>query len=176
MSLTAGQVSNIMQNAVATAQRTRAQIRLPLGTRASMAISVADFDGRVLGVYRMPDSTIFSIDVAVTKARNVVYFSGPGRGPRDLPGLPMHDRIRRAKLLPIGNLEHAAGTVLPDLPRRPREPVHPRASVRESESIQRGVLSRLRASIATANWLADSACRAMAWSRTITSPLRSARL
>jgi uncharacterized protein GlcG (DUF336 family) len=82
-------VSSIVQNAVATAQRTRAQIRLPLGTRSSMVISVADLDGRVLGVYRMPDSTIFSIDVAVTKARNVVYFSGTGRDPRDLPGVPM---------------------------------------------------------------------------------------
>ena len=36
----------------------------------------------------MHDSTIFSIDVALTKARNVVYFSGPNRDPRDLPGVP----------------------------------------------------------------------------------------
>src|SRR5437764_1266292 len=42
-----------------------------------------------LGVYRMADSTIFSIDVAVAKARNVVYFSGPNRAADDLPGVPM---------------------------------------------------------------------------------------
>jgi uncharacterized protein GlcG (DUF336 family) len=86
--LSATEVSGIVQNAIDTAARTRAQIRLPLGTRASMVISVADLDGRVLGLFRMPDSTIFSIDVAVTKARNVVYFSGPSRGPNDLPGVP----------------------------------------------------------------------------------------
>jgi uncharacterized protein GlcG (DUF336 family) len=88
-SLSPNDVSGIVQNAIATAQRTRAQIRLPLGTRASMVISVADLDGSVLGVYRMPDSTIFSIDVAVAKSRNVVYFSGPNRDPSDLPGVPM---------------------------------------------------------------------------------------
>jgi uncharacterized protein GlcG (DUF336 family) len=82
-------VTAIVQNAVATAQRTRAQIRLPLGTRSSMAISVADLDGRILALYRMPDSTVFSNDVAVTKARNMVYFSGPNRDSRDLPGVPI---------------------------------------------------------------------------------------
>jgi Haem-degrading len=29
------------------------------------------------------------VDVAVTKARNVVYFSGPNRTPDDLPGVPL---------------------------------------------------------------------------------------
>lgn len=86
--LSAADVTNIVQNAVATANLTRAAIRLPLGSRARMAISVADLDGNILGLFRMPDSTIFSIDVAVTKARNVVYFSGPNRDPRDLPGVP----------------------------------------------------------------------------------------
>jgi uncharacterized protein GlcG (DUF336 family) len=51
-------------------------------------ISVADLNGNILGLYRMHDSTIFSIDVALTKARNVVYFSGPNRDPRDLAGVP----------------------------------------------------------------------------------------
>jgi len=87
--LSVADVTAIVQNASATAQRTRAQIRLPLGTRSSMAISVADLDGRILALYRMPDSTVFSNDVAVTKARNMVYFSGPDRDPRDLPGLPL---------------------------------------------------------------------------------------
>ena len=35
----------------------------------------------------MPDATIFSIDVAVTKARNVIWFSEPA-GAVDLPGVP----------------------------------------------------------------------------------------
>jgi uncharacterized protein GlcG (DUF336 family) len=36
----------------------------------------------------MPDATVFSIDVAVAKARNVVYFSSAGLNPQDLPGVP----------------------------------------------------------------------------------------
>jgi uncharacterized protein GlcG (DUF336 family) len=52
-----------------------------------MVISVADLDGTILALYRMPDATVFSIDVAVTKARNVVYFSDPA-GAADLPGVP----------------------------------------------------------------------------------------
>jgi uncharacterized protein GlcG (DUF336 family) len=91
--LTATEVNAIVQNAIDTASRTRAQIRLPLGTRASMVISVADLDGRVLGLYRMADSTIFSLDVAITKARNVVYFTGPSRDSRDLPGVPPNTAV-----------------------------------------------------------------------------------
>jgi uncharacterized protein GlcG (DUF336 family) len=81
-------VTQIVQNAINTARLTRAAIRLPAGSRTRMVISVADLDGNILGIYRMADSTIFSIDVALTKARNVVYFSGPNRDPRDLPGVP----------------------------------------------------------------------------------------
>jgi uncharacterized protein GlcG (DUF336 family) len=46
-------------------------------------------DGTVLAINRMPDSTVFSIDVAVAKARNVIFFSGPNRTPGDLPGVPL---------------------------------------------------------------------------------------
>jgi uncharacterized protein GlcG (DUF336 family) len=85
--LSVADVTAIVQSAIDTASLTRAAIRLPVGTRASMVISVADLDGNILALYRMPDSLIFSIDVALTKARNVVYFSGPNRDPRDLPGV-----------------------------------------------------------------------------------------
>ena len=87
--LSVADVQGIVGNAIETALLTRAAIRLPVGTRASMVISVADLDGTILALYRMPDSTIFSIDVELTKARNVVYFSGPNRDPRDLPGVPL---------------------------------------------------------------------------------------
>ncbi|MGA3042475.1 MAG: heme-binding protein [Bryobacteraceae bacterium] len=86
--LSASDVSNIVISAQSLAQQTRAQIRLPI-QYARMVISVADLDGTILGLYRMPDSPIFSIDVAATKARNVVYFSGPNLVPSDLPGVPM---------------------------------------------------------------------------------------
>jgi uncharacterized protein GlcG (DUF336 family) len=87
--LTAAQVNSIILNAVATANLTRALIRLPVGVRAKMSIAVSDLDGTIIGLYRMTDGTIFSIDVAATKARNVVYFSGPNRQPQDLNQVPM---------------------------------------------------------------------------------------
>src|SRR6185369_13696906 len=87
--LSAEDVRKIVQNAIDRASVTRAAIRLPLGSRTRMVISVADPDGNVLAIYRMPDSTIFSIDVALTKARNVVYFSSPNRDARDLPGVAL---------------------------------------------------------------------------------------
>jgi uncharacterized protein GlcG (DUF336 family) len=85
--LTADEVRGIIERAIDRSNKTRAVIRLPLGTRARMVIGVTDLQGNVLGLYRMPDSTIFSIDVAVSKARNVVYFSGRDADPRDLGGV-----------------------------------------------------------------------------------------
>ncbi|MGH7331647.1 MAG: heme-binding protein, partial [Candidatus Rokuibacteriota bacterium] len=86
--LTAAQVSQIVSQAISQAQRTRAAIRLPLGSTTAMVISVADLDGSLLGVFRMPDATVFSIDVATAKSRNVVYFSSPARVPSDMAGVP----------------------------------------------------------------------------------------
>ena len=85
--LTADEVRAIVDRGVARANVTRAQIRLPLGRRTKMVISVADLDGMILALYRMPDATIFSVDVAATKARNVIYFSGPALNAVDLPGV-----------------------------------------------------------------------------------------
>jgi uncharacterized protein GlcG (DUF336 family) len=86
--LSATDVSQIITNAVATANMTRAQIRLPIGERAKMAIAVSDLNGTLIALYRMMDSTIFSIDVAATKARNVIYFSGSTRQAVDLNQVP----------------------------------------------------------------------------------------
>jgi uncharacterized protein GlcG (DUF336 family) len=52
-----------------------------------MTIAVTDLDGTILGLHRMTDATVFSIDVAAAKARNVIYFSGPSAS-TDLPGVP----------------------------------------------------------------------------------------
>jgi uncharacterized protein GlcG (DUF336 family) len=82
--LSAADVDAIVKRADATAKRTRAAIRLPLSRYARMVISVADVDGTLLAVYRMPDATIFSIDVSVAKARNVIHFSTSS----DLEGVP----------------------------------------------------------------------------------------
>jgi uncharacterized protein GlcG (DUF336 family) len=87
--LAASDVITIINNAIATANKTRAVIRLPIGSSARMAIAVADLDGTVIGLYRMADSTVFSIDVAASKARNMVYFNGAARSAADLTGVPM---------------------------------------------------------------------------------------
>jgi uncharacterized protein GlcG (DUF336 family) len=84
--LSASQVNGIIMNAVATAMNTRAVIRLPPSSPARMSIAVSDLDGTLLGLYRMSDGTIFSVDVAASKARNVVWFTTVGGS--DLPGVP----------------------------------------------------------------------------------------
>jgi uncharacterized protein GlcG (DUF336 family) len=86
--LTAADVKQILDNAEAEANLTRAAIRLPPGSRTRMAISVADLDGTIIGLRRMPDSTIFSVDVAATKARNMVYFNSSARLAADLNQVP----------------------------------------------------------------------------------------
>jgi uncharacterized protein GlcG (DUF336 family) len=87
--LSAADVKQILDNAEAEANLTRAAIRLPLGSRTRMVISVSDLDGTIIGLRRMLDSTVFSIDVAASKARNMVYFNGSARLAADLNQVPM---------------------------------------------------------------------------------------
>lgn len=87
--LSAAEVKQVLDNAEATANTTRAAIRLPLGSKTRMVIAVADLDGTIIGLRRMPDSTVFSIDVAATKARNMVYFNSASRTAADLNGVAM---------------------------------------------------------------------------------------
>jgi uncharacterized protein GlcG (DUF336 family) len=84
--LSASEVDEIIMTAVKTANTARAVIRLPPDSKTRMTIAVADLDGTLLGFYRMPDGTIFSSDVAASKARNVVWFSTVGV--TDMPGVP----------------------------------------------------------------------------------------
>lgn len=77
--LTAQDVINIIRQGVNEANVIRAAIRTPLDTTTKMTFSVTDKDGNVLGLYRMTDGTVFSIDVAVAKARNVAYYADPNQ-------------------------------------------------------------------------------------------------
>src|SRR6266481_5256983 len=77
--LSAADVKQILDSAETTANTTRAAIRLPLGSKARMVIAVADLDGTIIGLRRMQDSPVFSIDVAASKARNMVYFNSAVR-------------------------------------------------------------------------------------------------
>jgi len=89
-SLTAADVTAMIERGVAEANQVRAAIRLPLNTTAKMVFAVTDKAGDVLGLYRMPDATFFSIDVAVAKARNASYYADPNQlqAIDQVPGLP----------------------------------------------------------------------------------------
>lgn len=87
--LSGAEVKQIMDNAENTAKQTRAAIRLPPGERARMVIAVSDLKGNLIGLRRMPDATVFSVDVAATKARNMVYFTSADRVAADMPGVPI---------------------------------------------------------------------------------------
>src|SRR6202140_2445574 len=87
--LTQVEATQILDAAENTANQTRASIRLPLGSRARMVIAISDLDGNIIALRRMPDATVFSIDVAATKARNMVYFNSNLRSDADLPQVPM---------------------------------------------------------------------------------------
>jgi uncharacterized protein GlcG (DUF336 family) len=87
--ITAAQAAQIVNQALLTASRTRAQIRLPAGARAKFVIAVSDLEGNIVALFRQPDATIFSIDVAVAKARNVAYYASQQLQAIDkLPNLP----------------------------------------------------------------------------------------
>jgi uncharacterized protein GlcG (DUF336 family) len=85
----AADVERIIMQAVDEANQVRAQIRLPNDERTRMVFAVADSTGEVLGLFRMPDATVFSIDVAVAKARNTAYYNDPAllQDADQLPGL-----------------------------------------------------------------------------------------
>lgn len=96
--LSAAAVRAIIENGVFQANQTRAAIRLPLEVRTKMVLAVTALDGTVLGLFRMPDATVFSIDVAVTKGRNVTYLSSRQRSPFDLPGVPLGTAVTNRTL------------------------------------------------------------------------------
>jgi uncharacterized protein GlcG (DUF336 family) len=75
MALTAVEVQAILAEALALANRSRAQIRQPSGTQARVSISVVDSNGVILGIVRTRDAPIFGIDVALQKARTASFFS-----------------------------------------------------------------------------------------------------
>ena len=83
-------VERIITQAMEQGNKTRAAIRLPLGSRAKFVYAVTDRKGNVVGLFREPDATVFSIDVAVAKARNVAYYANPNdlQAADAVPGIP----------------------------------------------------------------------------------------
>jgi uncharacterized protein GlcG (DUF336 family) len=88
--ITAADVEQIINAAVAEASLVRAAVRLPVSSRTRMVMSVTDTTGEVLGLFRMRDATVFSIDVAVAKARNTAYYADATalQNIDQIPGVP----------------------------------------------------------------------------------------
>jgi uncharacterized protein GlcG (DUF336 family) len=73
--LTAAEVQTIISEALRVANRSRAQIRRPLGSPARVTISVVDTNGVVLGIARGRDGPVFGVDVSLQKARTAAFLS-----------------------------------------------------------------------------------------------------
>lgn len=101
VNITAAEVQQIIQQGINEANQTRAQIRTPADQRTRMTFAVADSTGEILGLFRMPDGTVFSIDVAVAKARNTAYYNNAAalqaqdQTPGVLPGVAFTNRTFR---------------------------------------------------------------------------------
>jgi len=73
--LTADEVRTMLSEALAVANRARAQIRRPVGSQARVTISVIDSTGVILGMARTRDAPVFGSDVSLQKARTAALFS-----------------------------------------------------------------------------------------------------
>lgn len=73
--LSVADVERIVNQAIAKANVTRAQVRLPLTQTAKFVIAVTDSSGDILAEYRMEDALADAVDVVPSKARNAYYFS-----------------------------------------------------------------------------------------------------
>jgi uncharacterized protein GlcG (DUF336 family) len=71
------EVETLLDAALEIANRSRAQIRRPLGTPARVTISVVDTQGRILGIVRSRDAPVFGADVSLQKARTAAFMSSP---------------------------------------------------------------------------------------------------
>ncbi|MDG0980204.1 MAG: heme-binding protein [Halieaceae bacterium] len=78
--LKAKEVETLLREALTIANKSRAQIRRPLGTSARVTISVVDTNGAILGMARTEDGPVFGADVSLQKARTATFFSSRDAG------------------------------------------------------------------------------------------------
>lgn len=75
--LSAAEVAALLEEALRIANRSRAQIRRPLGSAAEVSVTVVGANGDILGLARTPDAPVFGTDVSAQKARGALLFSRP---------------------------------------------------------------------------------------------------
>lgn len=87
--VTAAEATQMILQGLNQQFQTRAAIR-QLGSNARFVFAVSDLRGQIIALYRSPDATVFSIDVAVAKARNVAYYANAAelQNIDNIPGIP----------------------------------------------------------------------------------------
>ncbi|HZP12832.1 MAG TPA: heme-binding protein [Nevskiaceae bacterium] len=73
--LTQQEVERLLVKSVELANRTRSQVRRPLGSRAGIHLVVVDVNGDIVGAARTRDALVDAIDVNAQKARSALFFS-----------------------------------------------------------------------------------------------------
>lgn len=76
--LSQNDVERIIAQCVGSANITRGQVRLPLGSSSKIIATIVDARGLILAHYRMEDTLTDAIDVVPAKARSTVYYCRPG--------------------------------------------------------------------------------------------------
>jgi uncharacterized protein GlcG (DUF336 family) len=112
--LTKAEVEALLVKSVALANRTRSQVRQPLGSPAGIHLVIVDINGDIVGAARTRDALVDAIDVNAQKARSALFLSKSGGAPR-LTALPPAEYIN------VG--PPAPGSVLPDPPTLRREAI-----------------------------------------------------
>src|SRR5690606_27095203 len=112
--LTRAEVEALLVKSVALANRTRSQVRQPLGSPAGIHLVIVDINGDIVGAARTRDALVDAIDVNAQKARSALFFSKNG-GAAKLRALPPAEYINAGPPAP--------GSVLPDPPTLRREAI-----------------------------------------------------
>lgn len=85
--LTKAEVEALLVKSVELANRTRSQVRQPLGSPAGIHLVIVDVNGDIVGAARTRDALVDAIDVNAQKARTALLFSSNKvRELADLPG------------------------------------------------------------------------------------------
>jgi len=86
--LTQQEVETLLARSVELANRTRSQVRRPLGSPAGIHVVVVDVNGDIVGAARTRDALVDAIDVNAQKARTALFFSSNRVRALENPGLP----------------------------------------------------------------------------------------
>jgi uncharacterized protein GlcG (DUF336 family) len=73
--LTKAEVEALLVKSVDLANRTRSQVRRPLGSAAGIHLVIVDIAGDIVGAARTRDALVDAIDVNAQKARTALFFS-----------------------------------------------------------------------------------------------------